>query len=629
MQDREEWERFLTLLLKFRKKEPLNGLIVTLPADRLLSGDEDSLARYGRSLRRRIDELMRVLGVRFPVYVLITKVDLVFGFKGLAEVLPDSVHSQAMGLVNETLVTDPEEFVDNTIRSVTERLRELRLLMLDSQSRFDPAFLIFSDELERLRPRIKAFAIGAFEHNPYQELPLFRGMFFSSGEQTGELNSEFLSGLSSLEGVEKKLPGTRKGLFLHDFFSKVLPRDRNLFTPILEFLKWKLLSRNLGMTVWLSALFIVCGMFSLSYMFNQRAMDELFTAFPKKPVYSKMVDEQVVEMESFREKIQKLKELNSNWLIPRLGLNVSNVAQRKVEDIYCDDFKSVLLEPMDEQLNAAIGKMGTNSPEQLTSDFVTLLAWRIDMLENRLGGSGGVPDVALQHPSGRALAEAVKGFDPDLIKYFSSLYDAYLKWTDDSEALYEQKLLLQASLGKIFALKGRDFKWLVDWVNSNPEVQPVTLSTFWGGPDLHFENEMTIEPAYTQEGLKILHSFISEIKSAMQETGEFDQREKAFWSWYAQQYYKDWFNFAQHFMEGERQLLTKNDYRDMATRMSLPDNPYFKLLSQMKDEFRPLKDIGPPPNWVNQLFYFNIVLSQYEVLKAKGLKGPLKRLRIP
>ena len=230
---------------------------------------------------------MRVLGVRFPVYVLVTKMDLVFGLRGLTELLPEQALSQAMGYVNEYLVTDPEIFVDKAVFSLTERLHKLRLLLIDNTSKFDPAFLLFSNELDRISPRLKAFATGAFEDNPYTELPLFRGMFFSSGEQTGVQNSDFIAGLPSLKVVGKKNPAATRGIFLHDFFSKILPRDRYLFTPILEFLRWKLFTQNLGMAAWLLILFFVTGLLSLSYIGNQRAMNDLFVAFPKKPVFSK------------------------------------------------------------------------------------------------------------------------------------------------------------------------------------------------------------------------------------------------------------------------------------------------------------------------------------------------------
>ena len=34
--DKDEWQKFLTLLSKYRRKEPLNGLVVTVSADKLL-----------------------------------------------------------------------------------------------------------------------------------------------------------------------------------------------------------------------------------------------------------------------------------------------------------------------------------------------------------------------------------------------------------------------------------------------------------------------------------------------------------------------------------------------------------------------------------------------------------------
>lgn len=623
--DKEEWEKFLTLLVKFRKREPLNGLIITLPADRILNGNEDSLHEYGQSLRRRINELMRVLGVRFPVYVLLTKMDLVFGLKGLSEVLPKEARSQAMGMVNESILSDPEEFVDSAVNGVIERLRGLRVTLLDRESSFDPAFLLFADELERIRPRIRAFAAGAFEDNPYQEQPLFRGMFFSSGEQSGEQSSAFLDSLPSLQSVEKKLPGTRQGLFLHDFFSKVLPRDRNLFTPIVEFLKWKLLTRNLGMTVWLLFLLFVCGLLSLSFIGNRRAMDNLYTAFPKPPQFSSEIDQQVVQFEGFREKILELKKLNSNWWVPRMGLDVSLEAEKRVQQLYVEQFNKIFMGPTDKEIGQAIEGLNSNSPEQLTSDFVKLLGWRIDLLDNRLEGGKPKPLESFELPSGQAMSKAVKGFSPDMMKYYGQLYSSALAWGNDTETMKEQRLLLQARLGKVFSLKGADFKWLADWVDENQALQPVTLRDFWGGPHLHYENEVAVSPAYTAKGRKTLEDFISELRRAMPDSGEFKKREKDFWSWYAQEYYNAWFDFSEHFIEGERQLLTKDDYRNMAHTMSGPDNPYFRLIVRMKDEFSPLKEYRTPPPWAKQIFDFNIVLSQYKATKAQGVEGSTQK----
>ncbi|MCI5208877.1 MAG: hypothetical protein D3910_08800, partial [Candidatus Electrothrix sp. ATG2] len=95
--DKEEWQKFLSLLVKYRKKEPLNGLVVTIAADKLMQADQDAIIADGRSIRQRIDELMRVLGKVFPVYVLVTKCDLIQGMNRFCEQLSEEQLRQTMG----------------------------------------------------------------------------------------------------------------------------------------------------------------------------------------------------------------------------------------------------------------------------------------------------------------------------------------------------------------------------------------------------------------------------------------------------------------------------------------------------------------------------------------------------
>jgi type VI secretion system protein ImpL len=95
--DKDEWQKFLSLLAKFRKREPLNGLVVTVAADRLTRQRTADLETAGRSIRQRIDELMRVLGAKFPVYVMVTKCDLVQGAVTFCDGLEAPALEQAMG----------------------------------------------------------------------------------------------------------------------------------------------------------------------------------------------------------------------------------------------------------------------------------------------------------------------------------------------------------------------------------------------------------------------------------------------------------------------------------------------------------------------------------------------------
>ncbi len=98
--DKEEWQKFLDLLAKYRRREPLNGLVVCVAADKLLESPAAVLEDDGKRIRQRTDELMRLLGAKFPVYVLVTKCDLIQGMQQFCEQLSEENVDQAMGFIN-------------------------------------------------------------------------------------------------------------------------------------------------------------------------------------------------------------------------------------------------------------------------------------------------------------------------------------------------------------------------------------------------------------------------------------------------------------------------------------------------------------------------------------------------
>ena len=74
------WSGFLKLLKKYRKRQPVNGAIIAIGVADLLSASEAQRMEHARAIRTRLAELYNELGVRFPVYVLFTKADLIAGF---------------------------------------------------------------------------------------------------------------------------------------------------------------------------------------------------------------------------------------------------------------------------------------------------------------------------------------------------------------------------------------------------------------------------------------------------------------------------------------------------------------------------------------------------------------------
>jgi type VI secretion system protein ImpL len=77
--DASAWLGFLELLKRQRPRSPLNGAIITVSVSDLLGQSEVERARYESTVRTRVQELYSKLGVAFPLYVLVTKIDLLAG----------------------------------------------------------------------------------------------------------------------------------------------------------------------------------------------------------------------------------------------------------------------------------------------------------------------------------------------------------------------------------------------------------------------------------------------------------------------------------------------------------------------------------------------------------------------
>ncbi|WP_295380552.1 type VI secretion system membrane subunit TssM [uncultured Pseudacidovorax sp.] len=95
--DAAEWHGFLGLLRKHRTRAPINGAIVALDASDLLLLTPAERAERAGAVRERLAELREELGIRFPVYVMVTKTDLLCGFHEYFQSLTSEGRAQVWG----------------------------------------------------------------------------------------------------------------------------------------------------------------------------------------------------------------------------------------------------------------------------------------------------------------------------------------------------------------------------------------------------------------------------------------------------------------------------------------------------------------------------------------------------
>jgi len=93
-----EWNGILHAIGKYRPVNAINGVIVAISAADVMGAHQTALRDIGAQLRSRLTEIRAALGVRFPVYVIITKMDRLAGFEAYFRDLTAEGRDQIWGV---------------------------------------------------------------------------------------------------------------------------------------------------------------------------------------------------------------------------------------------------------------------------------------------------------------------------------------------------------------------------------------------------------------------------------------------------------------------------------------------------------------------------------------------------
>lgn len=207
------WLGFLDLLKRFRPRRPINGVLIAISIADLLQQDEIERAEHAHDLRQRLQELHERLGIRFPVYLLLTKCDLLAGFVEFFDDLGVRERSQVWGMTLP-LYTDlhtpgirvQEDFA-REFQALEQRLHERLLRRLQDERDRQRRDLIytFPQQFGAIRPVAEKFLAEVFQPNMRKELPLLRGVYFTSGTQIGTPIDRVMASLADAFHLDRQV----------------------------------------------------------------------------------------------------------------------------------------------------------------------------------------------------------------------------------------------------------------------------------------------------------------------------------------------------------------------------------------------------------------------------------------
>lgn len=228
--DHKSWFAFLDLLKKNRPRQPINGAIVAISLDAIMTGNAAAIEADSNAIRARLLELHQRLKVDFPVYALFTKADLIAGFREFFGNLGETGRKQVWGATFQTadkrsnmvgeVPTEFDALIARLNEMTTDRLQE------EPVPSTRAALFGFPAQLATLKMPVATFLNQIFEPTRYHANATLRGFYFTSGTQEGTPIDRLIAAISRNFGAREMSPNVYSGrgqsYFLTDLIGRVI-----------------------------------------------------------------------------------------------------------------------------------------------------------------------------------------------------------------------------------------------------------------------------------------------------------------------------------------------------------------------------------------------------------------------
>ncbi|WP_342667310.1 type VI secretion system membrane subunit TssM [Comamonas composti] len=253
-----EWLGFLGILRKYRARAPLNGVLLVVDVGELLQANDQQRTMHAAQIKSRLLELREHLHIRFPVYVLITKMDLLRGFGEYFHALTSEGRGQVLGftlpldLAAQTVqghsasgkaVSRMQAACMHEMQLLSQRLEDGINARLQEEFDADRRRLLYAlpQEFEALTQVVGQWLELVFNDSRFditEKGSSLRGVYFTSATQTGDeilaKKTSLFARVRSFLGERSQADGRQQGarsFFLAQLFRKVIFQEAGMVRP--------------------------------------------------------------------------------------------------------------------------------------------------------------------------------------------------------------------------------------------------------------------------------------------------------------------------------------------------------------------------------------------------------------
>ncbi|ROM34248.1 type VI secretion protein VasK [Pseudomonas poae] len=334
------WTALLRMLKWRRRARPLNGVVVTLSVDRLISGNEHDLEQHARDVHSRLQEVQQTLHVDVPIYLVLTQADRLPGF---GEFFDSPLGEGADSVLGQPLEPGKAGVevaqVHQAFEQLLQRLNDQLIARLHQERNADRRgqMLGFPQQVARMGERLCLFIELAFSAHRYQRVNGLRGFYLTCAD-------------------------SRRNHFVQGLFSRVIFAEADLAG--LQTQEQQRMRRRQGLQA-LAVVLVISGVGALwtsSYSLNQQRLAQvaaLATALSPAPQGGDDALHLVTLLDARRSATRVFPDVADARLVERAGLYQGELSRPLLVRAYEQALQQQLLAQvtaqLEEQVRASLG----------------------------------------------------------------------------------------------------------------------------------------------------------------------------------------------------------------------------------------------------------------------------------
>jgi len=348
-----DWQTFLKALAKYRPSRPLDGVILTIPAQYFYGKNKlapHDLQKRAEMLSAQLIQTEKFLGFKLPIYCIITGLEAFPGFEGFChEILPAS-RQEMFGWSSDypTDVPYKSEWVKDAFKKMEGFLFEgiLSIFSRGKVEDYGDDMVVFLKEFSHLAEGVGSYLDTVFRVSDYGDHFILRGIYNVGVGKSSDVALERTPLAKS--GIVTASTNQSPWFFLNDLLQEKIFPERGIALPIKRFLR----STNRAIT-YLKLGIIGASLLSLlslylGYGYITRATAEIQPALVKvlEDLHlhgNKNLVDSAPSNQAFKERAHTVLDLvakASHWslttplLLPSMASSMNDRLYRGIVDVY-------------------------------------------------------------------------------------------------------------------------------------------------------------------------------------------------------------------------------------------------------------------------------------------------------